>query len=269
MPRVTQGSGIGSQAVPTCGIWIRWSIRAMPANPASSAASATPFSHAAGSSPQGNRDTWSTTSSPWGSGRGAGASGAATGADPAVTVVTWSQPSSCRFAQDRREAAQLVGEHLGRHRSVTSGVPGPAELGGRVERDRHGGETVLPCVVDPPGTPYGIQTQGVHDRGEATAHAARDDQLQQRERVLRGVQVVAAAADHAAQVVRRDDLRGAVPLLRPGRLAGAGRAHEDDESGVRQPGLDAHGRSLAGTSQRVSPAGCMGRMDLPRDDGVV
>ena len=98
-----------------------------------------------------------------------------------------------QVAQDRREAAQLVGEHLGRHRAVTSGVPGPAELGGRVERDRHGGETVLPCVVDPPGTPYGIQTQGVHDRGEATAHAARDDQLQQHERVLRGVQVVAAS----------------------------------------------------------------------------
>ena len=41
MPRVTQGSGMGSQTRPTWGIWITWSISATPANPASSAASAT------------------------------------------------------------------------------------------------------------------------------------------------------------------------------------------------------------------------------------
>ena len=63
-PSVTQGSGIGSQAVPTCGTWIRWSISAIPAKPASSAASATSRSHVAGSSPQGNRETWRTTSRP-------------------------------------------------------------------------------------------------------------------------------------------------------------------------------------------------------------
>ena len=34
---VTNGSGIGSQARSTCGIWIRWSISATPSKPASAA----------------------------------------------------------------------------------------------------------------------------------------------------------------------------------------------------------------------------------------
>ena len=63
-PRVTHGSGIGDQARSTCGIWMRWSISASPAKPASSAARATPRSQASGSSPHGNRETWSTTFSP-------------------------------------------------------------------------------------------------------------------------------------------------------------------------------------------------------------
>ena len=66
-PRVTQGSGIGSQARSTCGIWIRWSIRASPANPYASAARARSTSQFVGSpSPHGNRDTCKITSGrPW------------------------------------------------------------------------------------------------------------------------------------------------------------------------------------------------------------
>ena len=64
-PSVTHGSGIGSHARPTWGIWIRWSISARPAKPASSAARATSPSQASGSSPHGNRETWSTSRSPW------------------------------------------------------------------------------------------------------------------------------------------------------------------------------------------------------------
>ena len=55
-PSVTHGSGIGSQARSTCGIWIRWSISAMPSRPASAAAPATAASHPGGSSCQGNRE---------------------------------------------------------------------------------------------------------------------------------------------------------------------------------------------------------------------
>ncbi len=60
-PRVTKGSGIGSHGLPTCGIWMRWSISATPANPDSAAARATPVSHPTGSSPHGNRETCSNT----------------------------------------------------------------------------------------------------------------------------------------------------------------------------------------------------------------
>ena len=63
IPRVTHGSGIGSQARPTWGICIRWSISAIPCRPASAAARATAASQRAGpagSSPQGNRDSCST-----------------------------------------------------------------------------------------------------------------------------------------------------------------------------------------------------------------
>ena len=60
MPSVTHGSGMGSHARPTWGIWIRWSISAIPANPASAAVSATAFSQPAGSSPHGNLEICST-----------------------------------------------------------------------------------------------------------------------------------------------------------------------------------------------------------------
>ena len=46
----------------TWGIWIRWSINARPSKPISSAVGARSRSQPAGSlSPQGNRETWSTT----------------------------------------------------------------------------------------------------------------------------------------------------------------------------------------------------------------
>ncbi len=63
MPSVTHGSGIGSHARPTCGIWIRWSMRASPSNPASEAAAAIEASQDAGSSPHGKRDICSTNPS--------------------------------------------------------------------------------------------------------------------------------------------------------------------------------------------------------------
>src|SRR5215217_5151806 len=55
-PSVTQGSGMGSQARSTCGIWIRWSISAMPLNPSDSAASAMSPNQAAGALAHGNRE---------------------------------------------------------------------------------------------------------------------------------------------------------------------------------------------------------------------
>ena len=111
-PRVTQGSGIGSQARPTWGIWIRWSITASPANPASSAAPATSPSQRRGSSPHGNRDTWSTIrrprldvrSSPAGAGTGRRRLGRGR-SSLSATATTRSQPSSSSSGRRSRTAS--------------------------------------------------------------------------------------------------------------------------------------------------------------------
>ena len=111
-PSATHGSGIGSHARPTCGIWIRWSIRESPANPASSAARAIPRSQVIGSSPHGKRETWSSTSTPVDAVRppveaaGAGAGGtSATGPPTGSTRSTRSHPSSASSAVTSRRRA--------------------------------------------------------------------------------------------------------------------------------------------------------------------
>ena len=130
-PSVTHGSGIGSHARPTWGIWIRWSISASPANPASSAARATPRSQASGSSPHGKRDTCRTTAARaavrrprCGRDAAAGAGGAAT--SPERPRRTRSHPSASTTSAHVAHRAQLPGEHPGRHRTVARGVAAPA-----------------------------------------------------------------------------------------------------------------------------------------------
>jgi hypothetical protein len=71
--------------------------------------------------------------------------------------------------------------------------------------------------------------------------ATGDDALEDLERLVRGLEVVSAGADDAAQVVGRDDLRGAV--VGPGEmgLARPRRSDEDQECGIGQ-GL--HGQEV-------------------------
>ena len=110
-PSETHGSGIGSQARSTWGIWIRWSISASPPKPASSAASAIDRSHPAGSSPHGKRDSCSTISNPCDEMRSSDAGGAIPGVGSSVAAAsgatTWtrSHPSasiSPRTSRNRR-----------------------------------------------------------------------------------------------------------------------------------------------------------------------
>ena len=103
-PRVTHGSGIGSQARSTCGIWMRWSITASPAKPASSAARAIDRSQAPGSSPHGNRDSCSITASPCEERRSAVGAAAESGVSATTgesgrTTWTRSQPSASSSAR--------------------------------------------------------------------------------------------------------------------------------------------------------------------------
>ena len=224
-PRVTHGSGIGSQARPTWGIWIRWSITASPANPASSAASATSRSHPSGSSPQGNRDTCSSTSTPvdavrspatartrcWHGGRRwhTGATGA--GSDPSTTGTTRSHPS-CAIspATARRRASCPARTRAGsgrsraalRRRHTSSGVSSSTTTAGSADRPR----ARQPARAAGRGRTRGCRRPS---SGLGPSRAATIG-LEHGERVGGGVEVVRAAAHEATQGVggRRSPRRG-------------------------------------------------------------
>jgi hypothetical protein len=91
-PSVTHGSGMSSQARPTWGIWIRWSISAIPSRPASAAAAAMLRSHSAGSSAQANREICRTKPSRAGAARCC----AAAAALPVVWAGSTARSSACR-----------------------------------------------------------------------------------------------------------------------------------------------------------------------------
>ena len=247
-PSATHGSGIGSQALPTCGIWTRWSMRASPANPAASAASAISRSQPIGSSPHGKRDTWRRTSTPVEdvrSGRSAavgvaaGRSGTAASSSSGSTWRTTSHPSSATSAATARALRSWparAGAGTGTSRSAlrrrhrSSGVSRRTTTAGQ------------PCgtgEAEPPSSAVDVEAEGVDDRRQPSPEARRDDGLEEGEGVGRGVEVVRAAPDDAAQGVRADDLLGAVPL-RPRRLPRARGADEHHECRVGER----HGGSL-------------------------
>ena len=128
IPSVTHGSGIGSQARPTWGIWIRWSISAIPCRPASAAARATEASQCAGpagSSPHGNRESCSTRPIRTGRWRCSPAAifapGVCEGSGWAVrALITRSHPSppiSATAVRIRRSWASSTGAGTGRSRA--------------------------------------------------------------------------------------------------------------------------------------------------------
>ena len=256
-PSVTHGSGIGSQARPTCGIWMRWSISARPAKPAASAASATSRSQVAGSSPHGKRETWSTTSTPMDVRRSVAAAGTGAGGGGTASAVDGHRvddvPALVRQGGlDVPHRPQLPGQHRRRDRPVASGVAATA-LGLRGgQQHRHGRQPGGPARGQPGQPPGGIGAEGVHHRAQPAAQPGGHDRLQQGERVRRGVQVVRAAADHAAQRVGGDDLLAAVALLGPGGLARAGGADEDDQRGVGEASGAQPNSSVSGSAEDCS-----------------
>ncbi len=232
-PRVTYGSGIGSHARATCGIWTRWSISASPCSPAASAAAATSTSQPAGSSPHGNRDSWSTSRGP-SAARSAVRTGAGSGALTAAssTTCTTSQPSAATSATTSRTRASCrasAGAGTGRSRRALRSRHTAAGVSTQHEDGRHG---VGAGEVEQRAPARGVEPEGVDHRGQASSHPGGDHLVEHREGVVGGVEVGRAAADHPAQRVRRDDLDRPVPRRGPVRLAGARGAHQDDERRV-------------------------------------
>ena len=213
---------MGSQARSTCGIWIRWSITAMPAKPTWSAVTAISRSQPAGSLPHGKRDSCRMTGTrPSPSSVVAAAHPTAGSAASAcsVTTTTRSQPSasaSAGSARIRRSWAVRTSAGTGRSRSafrvrhsragvsrMTSTAGSPAAAG--------------PVAVVPASVR--IQSEGVDHRRQAAAQPGVDDQVGHGERVGGRVEIGRAGADHRPQRVGGDDLGPGVVRGRPGRLA--------------------------------------------------
>jgi len=103
--------------------------------------------------------------------------------------------------------------------AVAPGVAAPAKGRWDVEGDDHGRQMLPATELEVAESSLAVQAERVDDGRQASADPARDDLVEQREGVLRRVQVVPAAADDAAQVVGGHDLSGAIVRARPGRLA--------------------------------------------------
>ena len=216
-PRLTHGSGSGSQARPTCGIWMRWSIRAIPAKPTSAAARARSASQRPGLSPQANVDTCKITGNSTTGERGwvrhrrgfGPRRGVLTDADHAVPALRGER------SLDLDQLAQLGRQDGRRHRPVPLRVAFPAERRRGVEDHhdrRQAGRSGLREVGLPP---ICVESQRVHHGGQPPADPRCDDLFQQGEGVAGGVQIGGAAAHDRPQRVRGDDLSRAVSLRRP------------------------------------------------------
>ena len=240
--------GSAATPEPTCGIWIRWSINASPANPASSAASAIARTHPPGSSPQGNRDSWSTTRGPPGgegdrvrstTARRAGVSlrwgtpslGEEESQD---TTSTWSQPSASSPAETaaaRRTWSARTFAGTGRSRSAlrrrhswpgvsrataTAGSPAARAASRHAVRRPASRPSVSTTVVRP--RPMRAATMRSR-RSKASAEASRS---------------AGPEPTTSRRCVGGDDLDAAVATGRPRGLARSRGADEDDDGGIWQ-----------------------------------
>ena len=196
IPSVTHGSGIGSQARPTCGIWIRWSISAIPCKPASAAARATAASQAPGL--PGPHPTGTARSAA----RGPSGPAAAAARSPRIFApgvcdglrlrrlgapVTRSQPSasiSAAAARIRRSWPSSTGAGTGRSRARLR-----RRHSGRIgdQEHRDGGQPAAPGQLQIATAPRRVEAQRVDHRrsGRAGAGPRRSGRAGRRRRRTR------------------------------------------------------------------------------------
>ena len=155
--------------------------------------------------------------------------------------------------------AQLRGDHARRHGRLPGAIAGADHGLGHVEQDRVGGHAMVVRERPPGGAPLGLEPGRVDHRGQTTAQPLGHDQVEHLERVAARALVALARADHGAQPVRRHDLIGVEPRVRPVRLARCGRPDEHDEARIRQPQRRALGQRLrhdAGPTTALRSAAC-------------
>ena len=247
-PRVTHGSGIGSQARSTCGIWMRWSITASPGEAglvrgqrhrpqpggrllAPREARELEHHGAAPATSAGRR-----------SARTAGAGASATTGESGVTTCDHVPALVGELdVADLAEPLELAGERRGRD-DVRAVRVAPSRLLGRgVDHDGDRREPGGAGRLEPGPATAAVEAQGVDDGGQAAREAAGDDALEEVEGLVGGLEVVLTAADDGAELVGGDDLVAAVVRGGEMRLARPRGSDEDHECGIGQ-GL--HGQEV-------------------------
>ena len=207
-------------------------------------------SQPAGSSPHGNRETWSTTSTPGGrttipaprelrQPRPVGGRSARDRARPWST--TTSQPSAASSSATAPHPLELAGERRRRHGHVAGGVAAPALGVGVANTTATAGSPACRASASQPA-----RRTGSRPRVSTTVQSPRP---------TRAATTCSRSANASAEASRSwsplpttprsasDETIscGAVAPGGPGRLARPGRADEDDQRRVGQP----HGGSLA------------------------
>ena len=219
---------------------MRWSITASPAKPASSAARAIDRSQAPGSSPHGNRDSCSTTASPCEERRSAVGAAAESGVSATTgesgrTTWTTSQPSASSSARTSPKRLSCVARAVAGTTYARSALRRRHSSGGVSITTATAGSPAARAALQParavgPGRGRGCRRRW-SARGESRAATTRS-------RISKASSVAArscgSAADDAAEVVGRDDLRSAV--VGPGemRLARPRGSDQDQECGIGQ-----------------------------------
>ena len=272
-PRVTHGSGIGSHARPTCGIWMRWSMSARPAKPGLLGGpghvaqpreqvplgrEARDLEHDAAQAPSGRRAVGGRRGRA-STGGAASGSGAASGVDAGRRASPPPRAGPTVAATGRELARRGRGAGTGRSRAAL--------------RERHTAAGVSRTTATA-GSPAG-RAAAASQRRRRAASVPRVSTTVVRPRPTRAATTCSSRANASTEAsrscsplpttprnsVRGDDLGGAVARRRPGRLARARGADEHDERRVGQGhGAGSQPRRLSasggGRGRRARPTPC-------------
>jgi hypothetical protein len=139
---------------------------------------------------------------------------------------------AAKGASQRREL--LVYGRAGHDPARASRISGVNELAVEVEDDRDRRDAVALGPRYEGATGVARDVRRVDDRRPARRHPPIELAVEDRERELRGLLIGLVTGHDGAMRVGREDLIGREQTGGKRRLAGAGRADEDEEAGLRQ-----------------------------------
>ena len=145
--------------------------------------------------------------------------------------VDRAEPLALEPGQAAAQLAALAAEHVRAEVPVrAAGVALRAELLRQVQDDRHRQHVVRAGQHDELAAGFGLHVGRVDDGEAAAGQPLARDVVQQLERGRRGGLVVLVVGDQTAAEVRGDHLGRLEVRAGERRLAGTGRAHQDDQA---------------------------------------